>query len=603
MQDRLDLSSTRVSEMEDKLGALHGLMSHHKKKKAKAKAKAEEMSSRIQLTGRSISSVRKTTDGVGNLFKTKSFHRSSSHAVLYDKMETKYKTLRKAFRSIDEDGDQRVSWPEMQRLLINFNMDPNDKALHQLFTAADKDNSGSIEYPEFQSHFGEILQPSAEGGIVEETIHNRSEKNHRGRSTVGLHHRLHRKSMKNIQLSKESIHVSNTRRIDKVKNSSSKTLSYATADQEDSSSLKKPNRRASSSHDLLMHKVQTKFSSLRGAFRWIDENSDGEVSWSELQRLLETFNMDLNDPILKQLFRLADRDSDGAISYQEFQRYFGELIQPSIGGGQIHKLPNDQQGVNLDATQTTVKRTTSTVPLLTLESGRKSSKPILSTKETIKKGQTLSPKRNELALSSSPLTPVNLDLRVKIREKIVTKLQKHEWKQLYKALRRTDAKRFGTLNRGEFATVLMKFGICLSVEELDYIASEIGSSEGNRLQTHRGSTPRAGASHQRVTSRPSSAITRGRGFDQSWGNSLRRYSSRAEQTQSNLKQRRPMTAFSRGNGRVLPESLRRRKIKYPDFMKIFVMRQTTAKVPQPTQRAQSDLALATMTLEHGDLLK
>ena len=63
--------------------------------------------------------------------------------LIYEKMETKYKSLRKAFRAIGEDGDQGVSWPELRRLLVTFNMNPNDRALHQLFSAADID-SGAL---------------------------------------------------------------------------------------------------------------------------------------------------------------------------------------------------------------------------------------------------------------------------------------------------------------------------------------------------------------------------------------------------------------------------------------------------------------------------
>ena len=144
-------------------------------------AEAEALTNRIQLTGRSLSASARRRLNNPLLHDHRSGQggdrrilRHPSQALLYEKMETKYKSLRKAFRAIDEDGDQRVSWPELQRLLVTFNMNPNDRALHQLFSAADIDNSGSIEYPEFQSHFGELLQPSTKGGRCEMTLHGKS---------------------------------------------------------------------------------------------------------------------------------------------------------------------------------------------------------------------------------------------------------------------------------------------------------------------------------------------------------------------------------------------------------------------------------------------
>ena len=65
----------------------------------------------------------------------------------------------------------------------------------------------------------------------------------------------------------------------------------------------------------------------------MDEDSDGKVTWAEIQRLLRNFNISESNPVLLQLFRVADTDSDGSIDYQEFQRYFGELIHPNTGGG------------------------------------------------------------------------------------------------------------------------------------------------------------------------------------------------------------------------------------------------------------------------------
>ena len=48
----------------------------------------------------------------------------------------------------------------------------------------------------------------------------------------------------------------------------------------------------------------------------MDADGDHKVTWEEMQRLLTTFNIDVNSPTLRSLFLCADADGDEGIDYQ-----------------------------------------------------------------------------------------------------------------------------------------------------------------------------------------------------------------------------------------------------------------------------------------------
>jgi Ca2+-binding EF-hand superfamily protein len=613
MQDRLNLSTTRVHKMEGELGALTNLLSRREEKKVQAKADAEAkmLTSRIQLTGRSLSASARRRQKNPLIHdkkpKVKAIARHTSHAMLYDKMEAKYKSLRKAFRAIDENGDQKVSWPELQRLLVTFNMDPNDRALHQLFTAADIDNSGEIEYPEFQSHFGELLQPSTAGGSAEQTLHGKIRS-----GGMGLHNRLHGVKEKTSR-TKQSGLLQAQEKKKKTKKKRSNGLAATSA---------------AASRGQFMSKMQAKFSSLRGAFRWINEDADGEVTWAELQRLLRNFNMDEENPVLLQLFRLADANGDGSIDYQEFQRYFGELIQPNTGGGHENDLLDGIDNKYVMSVKKPKKREHSTRPAIVPGLDMKMADPpntnikgtaaAAAAAAAVTATPTTTTGTTNKSLSSSALLvsnqPSAMDL---MQEKLLDAVQGQDWRKLHQALRRADRSRSGTLERGVFAVILMEFGIALSLEELNFISSTMGTTRGSTSRSQMGMT-QTGTKRRRP--RPSSALLGHRAPAMTWGNSLRHLHTRSGGLPSSRglagnrpmsalvkNRKRPMSALSRGcssgtmrTTTMKTTSRRARRIKYPEFMKNYVIQQS--KSASRTQRLGTDTALLAITTEFKDLL-
>ena len=111
----------------------------------------------------STKKLSRLTQGTGSAHKARN-KSTGSHDMFHDKMRTKFGTIRRAFRWMDDDNDHVISWPEIQRLLRTFNMNENDSELHHLFNCADCDSSGHIDHQEFQKYFGETIQPSTNGG-------------------------------------------------------------------------------------------------------------------------------------------------------------------------------------------------------------------------------------------------------------------------------------------------------------------------------------------------------------------------------------------------------------------------------------------------------
>ena len=310
---KLNLEATRATANITKLERKKNKLNNAVERRAAQKATEATPRVALQMTGRSTSrhtgrpssarlmTGRSTSRRTGRPSSARLSTRRSraptstpivkgkSHLLFEDKMTSKYGTLRAAFRAIDTDNDHTVDWSEVQRLLRNFNMDPNDPALQELFLTADDDGDGSIDYQEFQQFFGELLQPTTKGGHGH-VLQTKS-------GTIGkggnLHNRLHGSHEDNEPNKLSS---------NQLKNQPNKQI-------DDHPII-------TNSLELFHDKMKTKYKSLHKAFRWMDADNDHRVSWDELQRLLGVFNINRDDPTIHSLFLTADADDDGSIDYQ-----------------------------------------------------------------------------------------------------------------------------------------------------------------------------------------------------------------------------------------------------------------------------------------------
>ena len=372
MQNTLNLASTRINKLEqqrDKVQALVARRTDKKEKKNTSRSKSKKTTTDfLQLTGRSTSrrSRPPTPKGRSNTTSTK---KSKSHEMFEEKMMMKYRTLRAAFRAIDTDNDHAVDWSEVQRLLRNFNMDSNDKHLHQIFLDADADGDGSISYPEFQSHFGELLQPTTTGGHGSQL----QNKDFGAGAGHGLARMLH--GGNNSEEQQNVKRDSNSTATNKSNKTNTSMQEHVAAAHSKNMNMKDARRgpNANSSTNVFNDKMQSKYKSLHAAFRWMDEDNDHRVSWEEMQRLLLNFNMNINDQTLHCLFLTADADDDGSIDFQEFKATFGELLMPSTMGSGLdadlqkrqrmeEKMKNYQQPQSVKKTKTSSNKNKRTKP-------------------------------------------------------------------------------------------------------------------------------------------------------------------------------------------------------------------------------------------------
>ncbi|CAI2381951.1 unnamed protein product [Moneuplotes crassus] len=58
---------------------------------------------------------------------------------------------------------------------------------------------------------------------------------------------------------------------------------------------------------------------IRAAFDSFDENGDGSISKSEIEKVCQTLGVDADDSEISKLLNDADTDGDQKISYEEFK--------------------------------------------------------------------------------------------------------------------------------------------------------------------------------------------------------------------------------------------------------------------------------------------
>lgn len=74
--------------------------------------------------------------------------------AIRERLTTKYRDLRDAFRALDLDKDGSVSRTELRTFFKSFGMPPG--SADKFFTALDEDDSGSVQYDEFVRLFGDV---------------------------------------------------------------------------------------------------------------------------------------------------------------------------------------------------------------------------------------------------------------------------------------------------------------------------------------------------------------------------------------------------------------------------------------------------------------
>ena len=185
-----------------------------------------------------------------------------------------------AFRKLEVSGDAKISGDELrQALKSRFNIEMSEETTAGVLREFDANGDGEIEYKEFVAKLlgGDDIDTSGGRG---------------GAKGAG------------------GVHVEITSGV-----AAAKARRAAGAGAE--LSLRQRHD-AAQAMGALRQRLLTKHSSLRDAFRSIDVDSDGALSYEELGTLVGEWMPELPESRVRDVCRLLDADGDGEVSFDEF---------------------------------------------------------------------------------------------------------------------------------------------------------------------------------------------------------------------------------------------------------------------------------------------
>jgi len=197
----------------------------------------------------------------------------TAHDMIRNKIDTKFGSLRKAFRAIDEDGTGKVGKGEMMRLLVilNLNTQIREEVVAAICDIVDADGDG-VEYDEFAAM------------MMSDDIKPLAKKNSKARAAPPAPPAAPAPPAPPVM---------------------------AKASQPRGAHRSSLVKQASES-------LNSRYSDMFKAFQYIDLDRSGFVGMEELSRALEMWNLPIDEATMAQLIADCDSNGDGQISYEEF---------------------------------------------------------------------------------------------------------------------------------------------------------------------------------------------------------------------------------------------------------------------------------------------
>jgi len=195
----------------------------------------------------------------------------TAHDMIRNKIDTKFGSLRKAFRAIDEDGTGKVGKGEMMRLLmiLNLNTQIREEVVAAICEIVDADGDG-VEYDEFAAM------------MMSDDIKPLAKKNRKARAAPPP----------------------------PPPPPPPPVMAKA--------SQPRGARQKSSLVKQTSDSLNSRYSDMFKAFQYIDLDRSGFVGEEELSRALEMWNLPIDEATMRQLVAECDTNGDGQISYEEF---------------------------------------------------------------------------------------------------------------------------------------------------------------------------------------------------------------------------------------------------------------------------------------------
>lgn len=217
--------------------------------------------------------------------------------MLQGSIDQRFKTLNKAFLSMDQDRSNHLDKAELLKAVTAWNLQCSPADVDALLASCDDDGNGHIDYNEFQrgmarlqnqrhgEYFGNndtqvvrgfINVPKSSQVVINDNLHSM------GAHQVGLKPDYHRTMLP----------------YDEKPATRTQMKGYV--------------------HSL-EDKINTKYKMMRSAFRAIDADKNGHLSPDELISAVENFALPIPISHVSQMFKeIMDVDSNGKLSYAEF---------------------------------------------------------------------------------------------------------------------------------------------------------------------------------------------------------------------------------------------------------------------------------------------
>ena len=193
--------------------------------------------------------------------------------------------LFRMFRKFDTNKDGVIDFGEFEIGMRKWNMNLDTDELRQLFDRYDRDNKGYISYYEFIKHllpddFASIEDLKGLGGLPGQSKFDRS------RSI----------------LDKAAIRAERNSRMSHLGLGSHAKIEALL-------------------RDKINGKTKAGGSMLFRTFRKFDVNKDGVVDFEEFKNIMNKWNLNMNDTIMRELFSRYDNDGNGHIKYYDFLKH------------------------------------------------------------------------------------------------------------------------------------------------------------------------------------------------------------------------------------------------------------------------------------------
>ncbi len=211
------------------------------------------------------------------------------------------RSLQKEFRAIDDDKNGKVSIEEFHNFLSRMGLETSREELQKLFSRFDKSLDGEVDYSEFTR----IVFPSKDIGSFDQPV---AESDSESEEEEEEQSWAHDASSKTTSLAPRAA-------VDAVSNVNTGDIDDSTAGGVRDALITARVRKN------IAQRITNEFVSIVAAFKAIDSNSDGLISYGEFKGAVRKLGLPLSGSDVDLFLRYMDKDGSGHVDFEEFQNF------------------------------------------------------------------------------------------------------------------------------------------------------------------------------------------------------------------------------------------------------------------------------------------